>query len=116
MRQQRKKKEGQRPRNSPQYLVTPDHDRIFLNGTSLKGLTNGLILVSSFHAGLACLTITLPSLELRPPTFDSNDYKIVHMNKARLVRLGLLPQNIEMTDAADDWLNDIASDDSDNEE
>jgi hypothetical protein len=42
---------------------------------------------------------------------NSNDYKIVHMNKARLVRLGLLPQSIEMTDAADDWLNDIATDD-----
>jgi hypothetical protein len=27
------------------------------------------------------------------------------MNKARLERLGLWPQSIEMTDAADDWLN-----------
>jgi hypothetical protein len=33
------------------------------------------------------------------------------MNKARLERLGLLPRSIEMTDAADDWLNDIATDD-----
>ncbi len=41
----------------------------------------------------------------------SNDYQIVHMNKARLERLGLLPQSIEITDAADDWLNEIATDD-----
>ncbi len=46
---------------------------------------------------------------------NSNGYKIVHMNKARLVWLSLLPHtSIEMTDAADDWLNDIlASDDRD---
>ncbi len=49
----------------------------------------------------------------------SNNYKIVHMNKARLERLGLLPQSIEMTDAADNWLhgnatdNDSESDDND---
>jgi hypothetical protein len=49
----------------------------------------------------------------------SNKYQLVHMNKARLERLGLLPQSNEMTDAADDWLNDIATDDdsaSDDEE
>jgi hypothetical protein len=28
----------------------------------------------------------------------SNNYKIVPMNEARLERLGLLPQSIEMTD------------------
>jgi hypothetical protein len=41
------------------------------------------------------------------------------MNKARLERLGLFPQSIEMTDAADDWLNGNATaddDKSDNEE
>jgi hypothetical protein len=31
----------------------------------------------------------------------SNDYKIVHMDKDRLERLGLSPQSIEMMDAAD---------------
>jgi hypothetical protein len=31
------------------------------------------------------------------------------MNKARLIWLGLLPQSIKMTDAADNWLNDIAT-------
>jgi hypothetical protein len=41
----------------------------------------------------------------------SNDYKIIHMNKARLERLGLLPQSIAMMDAADDWLNGIATND-----
>ena len=41
----------------------------------------------------------------------SNDYQIVHMNKVRLERLGLLSQSIEMTDAADDWLNGSASED-----
>jgi hypothetical protein len=41
----------------------------------------------------------------------SNDYQIVHMNKARLERLGLLPQSIEMTDAANNWLNGDASED-----
>jgi hypothetical protein len=42
----------------------------------------------------------------------SNDYKIIHnMNKTRLERLDLLPQSIEMTDVADNWLNDIATDD-----
>jgi hypothetical protein len=42
---------------------------------------------------------------------SSNDYKIVHMNKARLVWLSLLPHtSIEMTDAEDDWLNYIATD------
>jgi hypothetical protein len=35
----------------------------------------------------------------------ANDYQIMHMNKVRLERLGLLPQSIEMMDAADDWLN-----------
>jgi hypothetical protein len=44
----------------------------------------------------------------------SNDYQIVHMNKVRLKRLGLLPQSIEMTDAADDWLNGSASEDDSN--
>jgi hypothetical protein len=39
----------------------------------------------------------------------SYNYKIVHMNKARLERLGLLPWSIEMMDAADDWLNDNAT-------
>jgi hypothetical protein len=40
------------------------------------------------------------------------------MNKARLVWLSLLPQSIEMMDAADNWLNDIATDNSvsDNDE
>jgi hypothetical protein len=33
------------------------------------------------------------------------------MNKARLERLGLLPQSIEMTDAADNWLNGHANED-----
>jgi hypothetical protein len=42
----------------------------------------------------------------------SNDYKIVHMNKARLERLGLLSQSIERMDAADDWLHDIATGDN----
>jgi hypothetical protein len=47
----------------------------------------------------------------------SNDYKILHMNKARLERLGLLPQSIAMTDAADDWLNPPSDDDeSDNDQ
>ena len=33
----------------------------------------------------------------------SNDYKVVHMNKTRLVeRLGLLPQSIEMTESDND--------------
>jgi hypothetical protein len=41
----------------------------------------------------------------------SNDYQLVHMNKARLERIGMLPQSIEMRDAADDWLNDTATDD-----
>jgi hypothetical protein len=41
----------------------------------------------------------------------NNDYQIIHMNKARLERLGLLPQNIEMTDAANDWLNGNVSED-----
>jgi hypothetical protein len=36
------------------------------------------------------------------------------MNKARLERLGLLPQSIDMTDAADDWLNANATNDSSN--
>jgi hypothetical protein len=45
----------------------------------------------------------------------SNNYPIVHVNKARLERLGLLPQSIEMADAADDWLNDIATDDKSDE-
>ncbi len=31
------------------------------------------------------------------------DYKIQHMNKTRLARLGLLPQSILVTDAAMDW-------------
>jgi hypothetical protein len=39
-----------------------------------------------------------------------NDYRIMHMNKARQERLGLLPQSIEMTDAADNWLNGNATD------
>jgi hypothetical protein len=34
------------------------------------------------------------------------------MNKARLERLGMLPQSIKMTDAADDWLNDTATNES----
>ncbi len=47
----------------------------------------------------------------------SNDYKILHMNKARLERLGLLPQSIAMTDAADDWLNANANgDDSESDD
>jgi hypothetical protein len=37
-------------------------------------------------------------------------------NKARLERLGLLPQSIEMTDAADDWLKDIATNDESDDE
>ena len=45
------------------------------------------------------------------------DYRIEHMNKARLERLGLLPQSILVTDAAMDWdgsdNNDDNSDDSD---
>ena len=36
---------------------------------------------------------------------SSNDYRIMHMNKTGLERLGLLPQSIAMMDAADDWLN-----------
>jgi hypothetical protein len=39
----------------------------------------------------------------------SNNYKIVHMNKAGLERLGLLPQSIGMMDAADNWLKDIVT-------
>jgi hypothetical protein len=31
------------------------------------------------------------------------DYRIQHMNKARLERLGLLPQSILVMDAAKDW-------------
>jgi hypothetical protein len=31
------------------------------------------------------------------------DYKLEHMNKARLERLGLLPQSIWVTDAAINW-------------
>jgi hypothetical protein len=47
----------------------------------------------------------------------SNDYQIMHMNKARLEILELLPQSIEMADAADDWFNGNASeDDSDSDE
>jgi hypothetical protein len=33
------------------------------------------------------------------------------MKKARLERLGLMPQSVEMTDAANDWLNGNASKD-----
>jgi hypothetical protein len=41
---------------------------------------------------------------------SSNDYRIEH-KKARLKRLGLLPQSIlEMADAADDWLNGNGTD------
>jgi hypothetical protein len=47
----------------------------------------------------------------------SNDNRIVHMNKARLERLGLLPQSIEMTYAADNWLNgNVIDDDSKSDE
>ena len=33
----------------------------------------------------------------------NNDYRIVHMNKARLERLGLLPESIKVTDAIAQW-------------
>jgi hypothetical protein len=42
--------------------------------------------------------------------------RIQHMNKARLKRLGLLPQSILVTDAAKDWDGISGSDDDDNEE
>jgi hypothetical protein len=44
------------------------------------------------------------------------DYKIERMNKARLERLGLLPQSIWVTDAAMDWDgNDDRSENSDDD-
>jgi hypothetical protein len=42
---------------------------------------------------------------------DSNDYKSMHMKKARLEKLGLLPRSIAMMDADGDWLNGNATND-----
>ena len=44
------------------------------------------------------------------------DYKIQHMNKARLERLGLLPQSLFVTDAANDWDNDDDESENDDDE
>jgi hypothetical protein len=44
------------------------------------------------------------------------DYKIQHMNKARLERLGLLPQSLFVTDAAMDWDDNGDEEDDDDDE
>ena len=43
----------------------------------------------------------------------SNDYKILHMGKESMERRGLLPGVLEVTPAANAWLNPMMDDDSD---
>ena len=63
---------------------------------------------------LNCVWLTLQScLNMIIENDGGNDYKIPHMGKESMERRGLLPQVLDVTPAANAWLNPMMDDDSD---
>ena len=65
------------------------------------------------YCKLNCVWLTLQScLNMMIENDGGNDYKILHMGKESLERRGLLPMVLDVTPAANAWLNPMMDDDS----